>query len=59
MRLEYAESASGECPRRRDRQCGDVWLCSWLAACDPELADDVCKVEVGFLALKLPVVSSG
>ena len=37
MRLEYAESASGECPRRRDRQCGDVWLCSWLAACDPLL----------------------
>jgi hypothetical protein len=30
-----------------------------LRTTDPDLSDDVCKVGVGFLIYKLPVVSSG
>jgi len=30
-----------------------------IAGVDPDLPDDICKVEVGFLIFKLPVGSSG
>lgn len=30
-----------------------------LTGSAPELLNDICKVEVGFMVFKLPVVSSG